>query len=214
MDTKQIIELVEGTADAAFAVDEGGFVSAWNKAAENLFGLTSIHAIGKCCHEIIQGADEEGVVCSERCAIQQAVHDNQPPVNFDTEVETSRGRRWCNLSIVIVTEEKSRKRHSMHIVRMLERHKRLERLIRDFLSHELENARTVSGHKSECKIILTPRELEILRLLGNGNSTESIARQLYISEATVANHVKHILTKLSVHTRLEAIRYAERVGLI
>lgn len=102
----------------------------------------------------------------------------------------------------------------MHIVRTLERHKRLERLIRDFLSHELESARTSSGRETECNVILTRRELEILRLLGKGNSTERIARQLYISEATVANHVKHILAKLNVHTRLEAIRYAERVGLI
>lgn len=80
MDTKKIIELVEGTADAAFAVDEGGLVSAWNKAAENLFGPTSIQAIGKRCHEIIQGADEKDLVCSEQCVrfIRQFTTTDRP----------------------------------------------------------------------------------------------------------------------------------------
>jgi len=52
---------------------------------------------------------------------------------------------------------------------------------------------------------LTPREKEILELLASGWSTSAIASRLYISQATVRNHVQHILTKLGVHGRLEAI---------
>jgi len=52
---------------------------------------------------------------------------------------------------------------------------------------------------------LTPREKEILDLLACGWSTSAIASRLYISQATVRNHVQHILAKLGVHGRLEAI---------
>ena len=45
-------------------------------------------------------------------------------------------------------------------------------------------------------------------------TTKAIANQLNISSANVNNHVKHILTKFDVHTRLEAIRHAEGVGMI
>jgi DNA-binding NarL/FixJ family response regulator len=61
---------------------------------------------------------------------------------------------------------------------------------------------------------LTPREIEVLRCLAKGHSTRAIASELNISSATVNNHIKHILTKLDAHTRLEAIRHAETVGVI
>ena len=61
---------------------------------------------------------------------------------------------------------------------------------------------------------LTPRELEILRLIVHGDSNKHIARALDIAETTVKIHVQHILRKLGTHTRLEAIRRAEHAGLI
>jgi two-component system, NarL family, response regulator DesR len=61
---------------------------------------------------------------------------------------------------------------------------------------------------------LTSREIEVLKSLANGLSTKAIANQLSISSATVNNHIKHILTKLDAHTRLEAIRHAESAGVI
>jgi len=52
---------------------------------------------------------------------------------------------------------------------------------------------------------LTPREAEVLQLLARGLGTAAIASFLYISSTTVRNHVQHILRKLGVHRRLEAI---------
>jgi len=57
---------------------------------------------------------------------------------------------------------------------------------------------------------LTKRELEVLELLGGGLRHEDIARQLYISPKTVATHVEHILRKLGVRSRAEAIAVAYR----
>jgi DNA-binding NarL/FixJ family response regulator len=61
---------------------------------------------------------------------------------------------------------------------------------------------------------LSTRELEILRLLAQGQSSKTASEQLHISRTTVNNHVQHILRKLGAHTRLEAIRRAEHSGLL
>ena len=61
---------------------------------------------------------------------------------------------------------------------------------------------------------LSAREIEILRFLARGSTTNCIADRLHISRTTVNNHVQHILRKLDSHTRLEAIRRAEHAGLI
>jgi DNA-binding NarL/FixJ family response regulator len=60
---------------------------------------------------------------------------------------------------------------------------------------------------------LTPREVEVLRLLVEGRSNRQIAEQLFISGKTASVHVTNILAKLGVHSRLEAAATARRLGL-
>ncbi|HEY6310299.1 MAG TPA: response regulator transcription factor [Streptosporangiaceae bacterium] len=60
---------------------------------------------------------------------------------------------------------------------------------------------------------LTPRELEVLRLVGRGLANGEIARELYISEVTVKAHLGHVLTKLGLRDRAAVIVYAFDTGL-
>lgn len=69
-------------------------------------------------------------------------------------------------------------------------------------------ARTVKHPK------LTPREVEVLRLLSQGASTDQIAERLHIARETVRNHVRSILSKLDVHSRLEAMAVARAEGIL
>jgi DNA-binding NarL/FixJ family response regulator len=61
---------------------------------------------------------------------------------------------------------------------------------------------------------LTARELEVLRLVARGMSNREVAGMLYISENTVKNHVRNILEKLHLHSRMEAVMYAVRKRLL
>jgi two-component system catabolic regulation response regulator CreB len=61
---------------------------------------------------------------------------------------------------------------------------------------------------------LTPRELEVLRHLANGLGQDEIARQLFISRKTVATHIEHVLQKLGVRTRAQAVAMAYREDLV
>ncbi len=61
---------------------------------------------------------------------------------------------------------------------------------------------------------LTPREIEVLRLVGNGRKNKQIADQLAISENTVNFHIKNILGKLGANDRTHAVTIAVRRGLL
>ncbi|MET3505882.1 response regulator transcription factor [Halalkalibacter oceani] len=61
---------------------------------------------------------------------------------------------------------------------------------------------------------LTPRELEVLQLIGEGKSNQEIADELYIGIKTVKTHVSHILQKLELDDRTQIAVYAHRCGLV
>ena len=61
---------------------------------------------------------------------------------------------------------------------------------------------------------LTEREMEVLRLVAQGLNNRDIAKKLFISENTVKNHIRNILEKLHLHSRMEAVVYAVREKMI
>jgi len=84
------------------------------------------------------------------------------------------------------------------------------RVVKSLLeSDEKERKITDDGYNT-----LTPREQQVMRLLAEGHSTKQIAEKLFISPKTVENHRSNIMSKLEVHTIMELVRYAARLGLI
>jgi DNA-binding NarL/FixJ family response regulator len=73
---------------------------------------------------------------------------------------------------------------------------------------------TVSRVPERNRGSLTRREYEVLLKLAEGLSTQAIADALFISHVTVRNHVARILVKLQVHSRLAAVAFALRNGLL
>jgi PAS domain S-box-containing protein len=61
---------------------------------------------------------------------------------------------------------------------------------------------------------LTPRQLDVLRYVASGHSTENIAKTLGISTETVRNHVRGLMGRLGVHTRLEAVIRGHELGIV
>jgi two-component system NarL family response regulator len=75
-------------------------------------------------------------------------------------------------------------------------------------SEEEERVQHVAAPK------LTDREMEVLKLVARGMNNRDIAKELFISENTVKNHVRNILEKLQIHSRMEAVMIAVRQKLI
>ncbi|MFF2436338.1 response regulator [Streptomyces sp. NPDC058107] len=84
------------------------------------------------------------------------------------------------------------------------------RLIERFAHHH--EPQTIAPHRDLSG--LTPRELEVLRLLATGLSNAELASQLFLSPTTVKSHVGRILSKLDLRDRVQAVVFAYETGLI
>jgi PAS domain S-box-containing protein len=73
---------------------------------------------------------------------------------------------------------------------------------------DIEDTRPPEPHPD-----LTPRQIEVLRLLEQGRTTTQIAAELHLSHETVRNHIRRLMHRLGAHTRLEAVVLARRAEL-
>ena len=76
------------------------------------------------------------------------------------------------------------------------------------LSH-LTSPRLATKKRTDCESMLTSREIEVLKLLGQGKSNREIARLLNITEGTVKNHVTRVLNQVGVRDRTQAALWAQ-----
>jgi PAS domain S-box-containing protein len=210
----RLFESLEGAADGAFAVSEALQIGFWNKAAEEILGFDGSEVTDQYCFQILDGHDEQGrLFCKAHCQVAKSAMAGEPIPNYDLRVRTKQGdHRWLNMSaFTYQAGENGDKKMIIHLFRDISDKEQDKR----FLHRLLEVARKYhdippeNGTKSENLLDgLTQREREVLALMAEGHGTGDIGQQLSISPNTVRNHVQHILQKLQVHTRVEAVTYA------
>ena len=84
-------------------------------------------------------------------------------------------------------------------------------------SKVLQRVRASSASHREAELIqseLSDREIEVLKLIANGQDNAMIAAELHISPKTVKNHISNILMKLQIENRIQAAVYAVRSGIV
>ncbi|MEJ2402393.1 MAG: LuxR C-terminal-related transcriptional regulator [Xanthomonadales bacterium] len=193
------------TGDSAFAVDRRGVIVHWNAAAEKLFGFTADAALGQRCWELLAGLDVFGNrYCCAHCPLLDMAAHHESVRGFELRFQTSsEGRKELSVSCLAIFETPE-SGLLYHICREPEKG-----------APTAEHRHVVNSHMQRIHNgHLTERELEVLALLADGKSTCEIASTMFISEATVRNHIQHILHKLRVHNRLEAVVMGRRIDLI
>lgn len=222
----EILEALRHTADGVYIIDEEQRIAFWNNAAEQMLGYSANEVVGELCWEILGGqVDGNCPLCRRDCVPFAAAVQGELVPNFDIHVRTKNDQRhWLNVSIIALPSgEEEGLLGVIHLFRDIEARKQAE----DFALEVAAQARQLGlqqasltqsaalDGESEPEIKeLTPREFQVLELLGVGADTPTIAEELYITESTVRNHVQRVLHKLHVHSRLEAVAAAREYGLI
>jgi PAS domain S-box-containing protein len=214
---RELFSVLEGTADAAYAIDEQGLVLSWNHAAEKLFGHAAADVIDKPCAELFQGRDAFGTrVCTEHCNIIECAKNHRETPNYDLEVETrSAGKIWVNVSILVFRDDRAHRNLVVHLARDITERKKQEQLTRKLV----EVAKGVTALAEDGGALapvspLTEAELNVLRLLASGKGPARVAQELKITPSTLRNHIHHVNQKLHTRNRLEAVMQASKRKLI
>lgn len=207
--TSYLVSVLSRTADGMVAIDIDGCIVGWNTAAEGLFGHLAQEVIGRACNEVLDFEDRCGnAVCSVECSLQEAPPSEDSWVVPTREVlaRTDTGRRlWLSVTTVLVPPALDERCSRIHLMRQAGVTPELEEAL-------LERLTQPKRGEVDASVVdqLTLRERDVLALLAEGLGTQEIADQLFVSSTTARNHVQHILTKLDVHSRLEAVALALR----
>jgi PAS domain S-box-containing protein len=204
-----LVSVLSRTADGMVAIDTDGCILGWNAAAEGLFGYPARDVIGRACNEVMGFEDRCGnEVCDADCALHGVPSGEGSWVVPTREVlaRTESGRRlWLSLTTVLVPPAAGERCRRIHLMREVGVTPELEQAI-------LERLTQPKRGEVDASVIdqLTLRERDVLRLLAEGLGTQELAERLFVSSTTARNHVQHILNKLDVHSRLEAVALALR----
>ncbi len=87
-------------------------------------------------------------------------------------------------------------------------------ITRKMAARVMGRMKDLAQQKTDGPAALSNREIDVLKLLGEGLANRAIAQKLFVSENTIKYHVRNILQKLGVHNRTEAVAHALRIGLI
>ncbi len=207
---------LDNTADGVCSIGPAGKILNWNRAAEEILGYKQADVVGKQCNEIVAGRDPAGnLFCCGFCTVRLQAKMGEPIRHFEMSTKTNDGTPvWLDVSSLSVPANGDSPPTVVHLFRDVTRSHELESLVRQ----KLEPVASGNGHeplreRPELPADLTAREQQVLRLMAQGMTTTALAESLFISRTTVRNHVQNILGKLDVHSRLEAVAYANRCGV-
>jgi PAS domain S-box-containing protein len=184
----RFIPLVDSlTVPASLHRPDGRFVH-MNAAAERASGLSNVQLVARDVTYLIPEADRRHVEAQFRRAVQTG-----QPTDFGTSFVDAGGHPRGSRAQQLPLEEGG------EVVAVL------------ILAWEAELLTTQSRRQPE---ELTPRQLQVLRLLASGHSTLEIAEHLALTPQTVRNHVRDVLAQLDAHNRMAAIVRAQHAGLL
>jgi len=218
---KNLTRALGRAADGAFITDQDQRVLYWNRSAEEILGHSSANAIGRSCHELLEGCDPcDQLICRKHCRITAAALAGEVVSDYDLCVRTAAGgKRWINISTLTFPRNDGEVCPLLiHLFRDATAKVQNERFIKQVLhaATRLQSKELVALAPPSMDLVteLTHREHEVLSLLAEGLGTEQMAAALSISTSTVRNHVRNVLSKFQVHSRLEAVVYASQHGLL
>ena len=204
----ELLDVLGRTGDAMVAINGSFGIIAWNGAATELLGYSADEVLGRSCHEILCWRDRCGdVVCDGLCPAAQTGEPDEVVDAQEVLGRSASGKTlWLSASTIVPPIGLRDDCRLIHLIREVSLPPELERVIVE----RLGGSSGLDAQSDGTLDVLTPREREVLQLLTEGLDGAAIADRLFLSQATVRNHIQHILAKLGVHSRVEAVALALR----
>lgn len=200
------------TGDAVFVVGPNYRIVYWDSEAESLTGLLSEEVVGKHCYEVVLGEREGGnPFCTYGCSVMRLAQAGRPVSSYDMQVIAgSDQKRWVNVSNLSVDSDEGP--YLVHLLRDSQGTHETMEMARGLI--QLSTKKDAPALDCREIPVLTPRQLEVLRLLSEGKGAKEIGKDLYLSQATIRNHIRSLLQALGAHSQLEALAKARELGIL
>lgn len=223
MSTGKIVSLLAQADIGVYAVSLDQRIVFWNRGAERILGYTAEQVVGRHCYEVVSGVTPGGLTpaCQEGCPSLRALQAGSVPRAVEMQLLSISGeRKTVPLTTMVVSGAIRDMPIIVHLFESGDWAADGDRAATD-VRHELTGSgvdifsdRAAAAASVAATDTLTPRELEVLRLVSLSRTTDEIATELGISAHTVRNHVRHFRRKLGAATKLEAVLTALRQGVL
>ena len=218
-----ISQFLETAPFGAYVMSIDQTIVSWNQAAERILGYSSDQVLGRRCYEVVTGLAPGGFTpeCLLGCPSLRSLRGGEIPNAVTMLMLCESGeRKAVSLTPMIVAPPGEDAPFLIHLFDEPAEEEEGEQAA-DSLRSELreQGADVVSDAPAADSTSagfgrLTQRELEVLRLVAAGWSTQRIAESLSISPHTVRNHVRHFRGKLNATTKLDAVVTGIRLGIL
>lgn len=205
MTAEAIFEALQDADIGAYAVTLDQRIVFWNRSAEQILGHTSDEVLGRRCYEVLAGTRGDSLVpaCINGCPSMGAIRSSEMPQVIEANLLRSTGDRLAaSVTPMVVAGDGENAPVLVHLFRSAPE------------AAEDSSDRPAASRRPARRGVLAPREMEVLRLVAQGRSTQQIADELEISPHTVRNHVRHFRRKLDARTKLDAVMTAMRLGIL
>jgi len=221
-DRRFALRALANSRECIYVVGSHQRIVLWNAGAVRQTGYSADEVLGQHCYQVIGGMRGENAYCHAGCSLQRAVSHGVLPESVKVQIRTKAGTcLWCKIGFIILDSTEGL---IVHIFRDVSSSERTDTALRR-IGAEIGQLGLPDGSKDpsekeahdsrDCSLTkLTPREIEILKLLAEGLSTKAISERLSVSRFTVRSHIEHALLKSGLHSRTEAVAAAFRAGLV
>ena len=211
LEAEQLYAALDGLPWACFAMTLDQRIVYWGKGAREALGYAPGTVLGRRCSEVPSGLDRYGLTadCGEGCACLRYARVGMVPSPVSLEMRSA----WGELKTIEVKPLAVAGVCSLGrvLVYLLDVGRREEVVV----GPSWVVSAVASGVGAEAgEVSLTPREVEVLRLVALGWGNEFIAEELRVTVFTVRTHIANLRRKLGANDRFEAVMTALRLGIL
>ena len=220
---ESIFESLSTASIGAYAVNVEQRILFWNRSAQQILGYSEEQVLGRRCNEVLVGLAPGSLTpeCEGGCPSIHCLQAGQIPGTLRLQMLCVSGaRKSVSLTPMVIGGGSNDAPLLVHLFSDGPESGGLD-LAAESVRHELTRSGydivsdRASTHSEQSDIpSLTPRELEVLRLVALGCGTPHIATRLGISQNTVRNHIRNMRNKLKAPNKLDAVLKGLRLGII